>query len=146
MGTLKYTIIKSKSQYKDYCKLLEKLLESKSKVKNHTDEIELLTVLIEIWDSEHNSFNGSDPIELLKNLMQESDMRPKDLISILKISKGLISDILNYKKGLSKEVIRILSNHFKISQEAFNRNYHLKGISKPKSNKTRAPKRSKQLA
>jgi HTH-type transcriptional regulator / antitoxin HigA len=33
---------------------------------------------------------------------------------------------LNYKKGLSKEVIRTLAAHFKLSQEAFNRPYKLR--------------------
>ena len=41
------------------------------------------------------------------------------------MSKGLVSDILNYKKGLSKEVIRKLAERFKVSQEAFNRPYKL---------------------
>jgi len=32
---------------------------------------------------------------------------------------------LHYKKGLSKDVIRKLAAHFKVSQEAFNRPYAL---------------------
>ena len=39
--------------------------------------------------------------------------------------KGLVSDILNNKKGLSKEIIRTLATYFKESQEAFNRPYKL---------------------
>lgn len=38
----------------------------------------------------------------------------------------LVSEMLNYKKGLSKETIRILSDRFKLNQEAFNRPYELK--------------------
>lgn len=72
-------------------------------------------------------------------------MRPKDLVPILKIRKGLVSDILNYKKGLSKEIIRILSAHLKISQEAFNRNYNLKRTTKAKSGTNRVSKLTKQL-
>jgi len=41
------------------------------------------------------------------------------------LSKGTISKILNYYKGLSKETIRKLSDYFKIAQEAFNRPYRL---------------------
>ena len=37
-----------------------------------------------------------------------------------------ISDILNYKKSLSKEIILDLSTHFKVAQEVFNRPYKLK--------------------
>lgn len=126
MGALKYSIIKFRQQYDDYCKDLEKMLESNDNQADLSDEIELLTLLIEKWDSEHSSFNESDPIELLHFLMNENDLKAKDLVSILRVSKGLVSDILNYKKGISKDIIRILSKHFKVSQEAFNRPYSLK--------------------
>ena len=52
-------------------------------------------------------------------------MKAKDLVNLLGVSKGYVSDILHYKKGLSKEVIRKLAERFKVSQEAFNRPYPL---------------------
>jgi HTH-type transcriptional regulator/antitoxin HigA len=122
---LKYTIIKNKTQYGQYCKKLEQLLDSGAKRKFVRDEIELLTLLIEKWDEAHNTFNELDPVELLHSLMADHNMKAKDLVEVLGISKGYISDILNYKKGLSKDVIRKLASHFKISQEAFNRPYKL---------------------
>lgn len=126
MKTLKYTVIKSSSQYDLYCRTLEDLLEENHDSKEVKDEIELLTLLIEIWDTEHSTLNEADPIELLHSLMHDQKLKAKDLVEILGVSKGLVSDILNYKKGLSKEVIRILSGYFKVSQEAFNRPYKLK--------------------
>lgn len=44
----------------------------------------------------------------------------KDLEATLKLSKRLILGILNYKQGLSKEIIRSISEYFKVSQKAFN--------------------------
>ena len=125
MVMLKYTIIKNKTQYSQYCKKLEQLLDNGAKSKFVHDEIELLTLLIEKWDEAHNTFDELDPVELLSSLMADHTMKAKDLIEVLGISKGYISDILNYKKGLSKDVIRKLASHFKISQEAFNRPYKL---------------------
>ncbi len=123
MNTLKYTIIKNKKQYSEYCNILENLLSKRNNLLN--DEIELLTLLIEKWDNEHNSFNDVDPIELIKSLMEMNNLKSKDLVEILELSKGTISKILNYQKGLSKETIRKLSKHFNLSQEAFNRPYKL---------------------
>ena len=131
METLKYKVIKNKSQYANYCKSLEELVVSSTTSKATKDEIELLTLLIEKWDNEHNSFEDVDPITLLKNLMQEKKITSTELARILNVSKGLVSDILNYKKGLSKEVIRGLANYFKVSHEAFNRRYELKVQAKP---------------
>jgi HTH-type transcriptional regulator/antitoxin HigA len=126
MESLKYTVIKSKTQYKEYCKALEELIDIGSKGKAAGDEIDLLTLLIEKWDDEHNSFMEVDPIKLLHSFMEDHKMKAKDLVKLLSVSKGYVSDILNHKKGLSKEIIRDLSAHFKVSQEAFNRPYKLK--------------------
>ena len=123
METLKYSIVKTEKQYNQYCDVLEELLAQDKK--DLLDEIELLTLLIEKWDTEHNSFNDLDPIELIKALMEENNLKSKDLIEILNLSKGTVSKILNYQKGLSKETIRRLSDYFKVSQEAFNRPYKL---------------------
>ena len=126
MESLKYRIIKSKRQYKEYCKTLEVLLESNNDSKDARDEVEMLTLLIEKWDAEQSAFKEIDPIELLHSLMRDRNMKAKDLVSILGVSKGLISDILHYKKGLSKENIRLLAHEFNMVQEGFNRPYNLK--------------------
>jgi len=122
---LKYTVIKTDEQYFEYCNILEKLVFSNYKF--YEDDIELLTLLIEKWDDEHNTFDDLDPVELLKHLMRENDLKAKDLSEILGLTKGTVSKILNYQKGFSKETIRILSNRFKLRQDAFNRPYPLVG-------------------
>jgi HTH-type transcriptional regulator/antitoxin HigA len=123
MELLKYKIIKTQEQYNAYCNSLEDLLIQDNP--NLSDDIELLTLLIEKWDKEHNSFDDLDPVQLIKALMEENNLKAKDLIDILELSKGTISKILSYHKGLSKETIRKLSDYFKVSQEAFNRPYKL---------------------
>jgi HTH-type transcriptional regulator/antitoxin HigA len=77
---------------------LEDLLEKGVINKAIQDEVDLLTLLIETWDSEHNSFEEVDPIRLLHSLMEEHHMKAKDLVDLLGISKGYVSEILNYKK------------------------------------------------
>jgi HTH-type transcriptional regulator/antitoxin HigA len=126
METMKYTIIKSATQYNEYCKMLEQLLAGNDQSTGAWDEIDLLTLLIERWDAENNTFDDVDPVELIHSLMHDHKLKAKDLTEILGVSKGLVSDILNYKKGLSKDIIRLLSAYFKVSQEAFNRPYRLK--------------------
>jgi HTH-type transcriptional regulator / antitoxin HigA len=125
MDTLKYKVIKSEAQYDKYCTQLEELLDSGSESKAVNDEIELLTLLIEKWDEAHNPFDTADPIEILRSRMKDHKMKAVHLASLLGVSEGLVSDMLNYKKGLSKDTIRILSEHFKLGQEAFNRPYPL---------------------
>lgn len=136
METLKYKVIKSKTQYNAYCEALETLLASGAKTKAAKDEIDSLTLLIETWDEAHNTLGDLDPVQLLLTLMAERNIKANGLADKLGVSKGLISDILNYKKGMSKEIIRGLSDLFAVSHEAFNRHYDLEGAT---------PKRKKEL-
>ena len=133
MEVLKYKVISSNTQYKEYSKILENLIFTELKSKNLHDEIALLTLLIEKWDNDHNSFNDLDPVQLLQSLMDSHQLKAKDLVDMLGVSKSYVSEILNYRKGFSKVVIRKLASHFKVSQEAFNRPYVLKALERDNS-------------
>ena len=125
MSDLKYKIIKNEEQYYKYCKIHENLVfEDEAK---YEDEIELLELLITKWDQDHNSLDDVDPVRLILSLMEDHSLKAKDLSDILGLSKGTVSKILNYQKGLSKASIRKLSSHFNLFQEAFNRPYTLVG-------------------
>jgi HTH-type transcriptional regulator/antitoxin HigA len=124
METLKYKIVKTEAQYWEYYNLLEALVSDKQS-EDKEEEIELLTLLIEKWDDEHSTIGDADPVELLKYLMDENKIKSKTLAEILGVSKSTVSEILHYRKGFSKEIIRKLAERFKVRQEAFNRPYKL---------------------
>ncbi|HEY8780768.1 MAG TPA: hypothetical protein VIM16_04065 [Mucilaginibacter sp.] len=124
MEALKYKIIKTEDQYWEYCNILESLVGKKGNSEQE-DEIELLTILIEKWDEEHSILSEADPVELLKYLMDENKLKAKDVAGLLEVNKSTVSEILHYRKGFSKEIIRKLADHFKVRQEAFNHPYKL---------------------
>lgn len=146
MEPLQYTIIKTDAQYNRYCDTLETLVASGKKNKAVQDEIELLTLLIEKYDADHTSFEPADPIELIKSLLKDHQLKAVDLANLLNVSEGLVSDMLHYKKGLSKETIRILSEKFKLNQEAFNRPYTLRVPARPKRKGVKMSNAGKKLA
>ena len=125
MKELLYKVVKNDLQYRFYCRRLEGLINQPYRNQFQNDQIDLLTVLVERYESEYVVKQDLDPIQLLRSLMKANYIRSVDLVRILNCSKGLVSDILNYKRGLSKESIRILSTHFKLRQEALNRPYAL---------------------
>ncbi len=122
---LKYKVIKTREQYDEYCTVLDSLLENDSVDSILEDEIDLLTALIESYDRENTFFRELDPVELLRSFMSDRNMKAIELANYLESSGGNVSDILNYKKSISKEMIRKLAVLFKVSQEAFNRPYKL---------------------
>ena len=124
MTVLKYTVIRDASQYEAYCEALAALL-AEPLTPTLQEEIDLLTLLIETWDHQHNSFTDADPVQLLRALLAERGLTATELAARLGVSKSLLSDVLNYKKGFSKALIRALATVFKVRQEAFNRAYVL---------------------
>src|SRR5699024_9127589 len=126
MIQLKYTVIKSEEQYEEYCDILEDLVFSdNADIKE--DEIELLTLLIKDWDRKHPLGPELDPVDLVKAFMEDHGLNQTELGEIAGVGKSYISEILNYKKRMSKKVIRNISNHFKVQQSALNKPYRLDG-------------------
>jgi HTH-type transcriptional regulator / antitoxin HigA len=134
MKDIKYTVIKDDKQYDRYCKIVHDLdFAPGKKTKSINDEIELLIALIEKYDDEQRDFPLLNPVEFLVLLMKERKLKAVDLAKDLGVTKGYISQILNYKREFSKEVIRKLAKKFRVQQEAFNRPYALKGLKKKKA-------------
>ena len=118
------TLITSEKQYIQYCNLLEKWGENSS-TKKIQKKIEVLELIIEKYNETHFEAKHNDPISFLKDLMDTHGLSQQKLADDLGISKGAMSLILNYKRGLSKDIIRKLSKKFKMRHEAFNRPYEL---------------------
>ena len=137
---LKYKVIKTREQYDEYCSILDLLLENDSEDTAIEDEIDLLTTLIEAYDRENTAFKELDPVELLRSFMDERNMKAIELSHYLESSRGNVSDILNYKKSISKKLIRKLAALFKVTQEAFNRPYKLSSSNQVKA-KSLKPKK-----
>ena len=126
MNNLKYTVIKSDRQYDEYCNRLKDLDMSGNEREEIENEIDLLTLLIEDYDRKSSKFRDLDPVELIKSLMEDHKLKQRDIAEIAGVGKSYISEILNYKKTMSREVIRKLADHFKVRQEAFNRPYQIR--------------------
>ena len=67
-------------------------------------KLELLTLLIEKWDEENNSFDDVDPITLLHWLMEERILKAKDLVEIFGVSKASFQIISIIKKDFQKKL------------------------------------------
>lgn len=112
---MKYTVIKSKEQYTEYCHTLEQLLTKKT----DEEEIELLTLLIESWDRDHNSIEEIDGINVLRYLMREHGLKGVEVADIVGVGRTQVTDILNSKRAIPTGMARVLAQHFKVFSEIF---------------------------
>jgi HTH-type transcriptional regulator/antitoxin HigA len=80
--------------------------------------LDLLVVLIERFEAERYSLSAASPVEVLRELMQARGMKLAGLGTLIG-SKGVASEILSGKRGLSKTNIRRLAEYFRVSPELF---------------------------
>jgi len=126
---MKYKRIHNIDQYNEYCDTYEGLMMKEPK--KYAEEIDLLELLIEDFDNRTIESIGvkedMNPVEILQYLMDENQLSKAGLARQLNVSRQLITEILNYKRNISKKMITKLSDRFKMQPIAFSREYELKG-------------------
>lgn len=124
---IRYKKIKTLEQYNSYCDIHEQLMEDE---KQYIDDLELLEVLMDEYEARMTKVKIQDlnPIELLETLLRDNQLSQSDLAKQIGVSKQLMSDVLNYRRNISKSLVKKLANFFSMSEEAFSRAYSLKEI------------------
>jgi HTH-type transcriptional regulator/antitoxin HigA len=83
------------------------------------DYLDTLTVLIEDYERRHPiDMPKVSPLTMLKHLMEERDMNISDLGRVIG-SQSNASLILSGKREISKRVMRLLSEYFKVEPAVF---------------------------
>jgi HTH-type transcriptional regulator / antitoxin HigA len=107
-------IIKSEAEYTESLAEVERLLEgnpSPGTPKN--EELELLTLLIQDYESRSCRFDQLDPIEAIKFRMEQQNLTPRDLIPYIG-SRSKVSEVLSGKRPLTISMIRALHSGLRI--------------------------------
>lgn len=78
---------------------------------------ELALELIEHWENEHVRIPDAEPKEVLRFLIDQNDLKQKDLEEIA--SQTLISDILAGRRAISKRLAKLLAERFNVEVTAF---------------------------
>ena len=90
------------------------------------DRLEVLTTLVEHYESLHEAIEPPDPIEALIYHMESRGLARRDLEPYLG-SRARVAEVLNRKRPLSIEMIRKLHAGLGISAEVLIRPYVVKG-------------------
>lgn len=79
---------------------------------------ELLVKLIEDFEELHYPMGQGSPLEALKFLMEQRDLRQRDIAHLLG-SSGVASEVINGKRAISKKQAKALAEFFSVSPELF---------------------------
>jgi len=99
--------IRNEADYQAALKEIEKLLESQPGTPEG-DRLDVLVTLVEAYEAKHYPIpEPDDPVQVLEYYMESRGLNRSDLIKYLG-SKERVSEVLNYKRGLSLQMIQRL--------------------------------------
>lgn len=99
--------------------LMQKDLKENSKL---SDELEILSVLIEAYENKHYPVPPPHPIEAIKFRIEQGNIDDKELTKLLG-GRNRKSEILSGKRKLSLNMIRALNKKLKIPAESLINEY-----------------------
>ncbi|MFQ4141153.1 type II toxin-antitoxin system HigA family antitoxin [Chlorogloeopsis sp. ULAP02] len=111
-------VITSEEEYDFVLEAVEKLMGCKNRSPEQTAILQLLVSLIEEYESKNYPMRESSPHEILEHLMEARGIKQSDLVGIIG-SKGVVSEIVNGKRGISKAQAKALAEFFHVSLELF---------------------------
>ena len=112
-------VIRTERENEFYTEILYELdRRSRSLTPAEKELAELLTLLIENFEDKHYALPRAKPLEVLRFLMEQHDLRQKDLVDIFGTA-SIVSEILSGKRELNKDHIKRLSRRFQVSPELF---------------------------
>ena len=115
-------VIESEAEYRQFLVVAEDLLVKKNlRTPEETTLFRLVVKLIEDYESKHynlDDWGKSAPHEILQHIMAASGTKQIDLVGIVG-SKGVVSEVVNGSRAISKAQAKKLAKMFKVSAGLF---------------------------
>lgn len=93
-------------------------LEHRDRTPEEDALLDLLVILIEKFEEEHYPLLEVNPQSMLLHLMEARNIKQEDLVGVLG-SRGVVSEVVNCKRRISKAQAKVLGEFFHVSSELF---------------------------
>ena len=110
--------IDSEAEYDRALAIAERLTFKKDRTSAEIKFLKLVVVLIEDYEAEHYPMDDVAPHELLQHLMESNHTRQADLVGLIG-SRGVVSEVVNGKRAISKAQAKALGEFFSVSPGLF---------------------------
>jgi HTH-type transcriptional regulator/antitoxin HigA len=108
-------LIKTEKDYTLALKRIETLMDAEAAT-SESDELELLSTLVEMYEEKHYPIDLPDPVEAIKFRMEQLGLKQQDLIPFMG-SRSKVSEVMNRKKPLTLSMMRGLNKGLGIPAE-----------------------------
>lgn len=112
-------VIESEEENERMLAIVEKLMDKREELSAEEEKLlKLFARLIEDFEQRYYHPREATPLEVLRHLMEARGVKQTHLWEVFG-SKGVASEVLNGKRGISKTQARALANYFHVSADLF---------------------------
>ncbi len=112
-------VIESEEENERMLAVVEKLMEKGEEISPEEEKLlKLLARLIEDFEEQYYHPREATPLEILQHLMEARGAKQNHLWEVFG-SKGIASEVLSGKRGISKTHARALANYFHVPADLF---------------------------
>jgi HTH-type transcriptional regulator / antitoxin HigA len=114
-------VIETEVEYRQFLIVAESLIKKNLRTPEETTLFRLVIKLIEDYEFTHynlDDWGQSAPHEILQHIMAASGTKQIDLVGIIG-SKGVVSEVVNGSRSISKAQAKKLGEMFKVSSSLF---------------------------
>jgi HTH-type transcriptional regulator / antitoxin HigA len=114
-----FSSIRTPKDFAKASKFLDQLVDIVGNNEKHplADVLHYVGNQIEVYEDEHLPIPEGEPAEVLRFLMEQHDLKQSDLSDCMPPSR--VSEILNGRREISKDIAKKLAKRFKVSVEVF---------------------------
>jgi len=117
------TPIRNENDHKNALARIEQLFDAEPGTPEG-DELEVLITLVDYYEEKNFPIGLPDPVEAIKFRMEQQSLTDEDMVVYLG-QRSRVSEILGYKRKLSLNMIRNLTNKLHIPVESLISDYKL---------------------
>jgi HTH-type transcriptional regulator/antitoxin HigA len=118
LGKFQPKIIKTIEEYDEANRILLELMLRTERSPEETELLQLMAMIIQEFDKKQEQPEPASPQEVLLHLMEERNLKQVDLVGKIG-SKGVVSEIVNGKRSISKSQAKTLAEIFHVSSSVF---------------------------
>ena len=110
--------IDSEVEYDRALSIAERLTFNCDKTKAKIKILKLIVILIKDYETVHYPMDYVSPHQLLQHLMESNQTRQADLVGLIG-SRGVVSEVVNGKRAISKAQAKALGDFYSVSPGLF---------------------------
>jgi HTH-type transcriptional regulator / antitoxin HigA len=110
--------IDSEVEYDRALAIAEHLIFKQNNTTAEIKVLKLIVILIKNYETVHYPMDQVSPHELLQHLMESNQTRQADLVGLIG-SRGVVSEVVNGKRAISKAQAKALGEFFSVSPGLF---------------------------